>query len=60
MNVFKMIVITKHTVLHVGECIYSIGRTTAGVFNGLDGFPSFRALLPSALSLAFTFDTAVS
>lgn len=58
-NVFNMIAIIQHAMLPVGECRHSIGRTTAGVFNSLAGFSSFKTLLSSALSLAFTFNTAV-
>lgn len=59
-NFSQKVRVTQHGMLPVDECIHSIGRITAGVFTGLAGFPSFRPVLPSALSLPFTFDTAGS
>lgn len=54
-NIKQKITAMQHGILPVGECIHLIGMTTAGVFTGLAGFPSFRPVLPSALSLSFTF-----
>lgn len=57
-NFSQKVTVTQHGMLPVDECVHSIGRTTAGVFTGLAGFPSLRPVVPSALFLPFTFDIA--